>query len=493
MELKITTPKWFAGLPVAMIDKKTAEELGVHSKDRITIQTLSKKSKKFSAIVDILDGMLKKNTLGVSAELKERLKLKSGQRVKIYFAESSPSIVYIKKKLDGESLSQKEIDTIIEDVVNNSLSEPEIALFVSAMYQRGMTINETIFLINSISKTGERLSFPDKFVVDKHSIGGIPGNRTTPIVVAICAANGLVMPKTSSRAITTAAGTADVMETICNVDFSIKELHSIVKKTGACLAWGGGLGMVPADSKIISVEKMLNIDPEAQLLASIMAKKIAVGSKYILIDIPYGKTAKVSRQKGVILKEKFEKLGRAFKKKMRVVLTKADEPTGNGVGPLLELIDVIQVLDPKEEGPQLLTQKSLFLAGELLEMTGKAKRGMGIQLACQTINSGEALEKFIEIIEAQGGSIKKLHPAKFRKEILATKTGVVYDMNNKKINSLARVTGCPVDKTAGILLHIHLKSRVKKGEKIMTLYSMSKARLNESVKFCRKVKPIKIK
>jgi AMP phosphorylase len=493
MELKIKLLDWSAGLPVAMIDEDTAKLLGVHAKDRVSIETTSGKSKQTSTIVDTVKKFIGKTEIAVSSELKKSLGLKSGQKVRVDLVPISKSLIYIKKKLDKKKLTQKEIDEIIKDIVNNSLSEVEIALFVSAMYENGMNMQEVVYLIRAILRTGNKIDFKSKYVVDKHSIGGIPGNRTTPIVVAICAATGLIVPKTSSRAITSAAGTADVIETIANVEFSAKELKKIVKKTNGCLVWGGSLGMVPADSKIIRIERILKIDPESQLLASIMSKKLAVGSKYILIDIPHGKYAKVNKQQALKLKKKFEYLGRVFHKKLKVVLTEGKEPMGNGVGPALELLDVIKVLDPKEVGPRDLQAKSLFLAGELLEMTRKAKKDQGIKMATQILDSGKAFAKFKEIIKAQGGSFKKIKPAKFRKNITAQKSGVIKEINNKKINFLARMAGCPVDKLAGLYSYISVGERIKKGDNLLTIYSESKSRLKNAVDFYNEQQPIKIK
>lgn len=382
---------------------------------------------------------------------------------------------------------------IIKDVVNNALSEPEIALFISAIHKYGMNMKEIIYMIKAISKSGSSLRLRNRFVVDKHSIGGIPGNRTTPIVVPICAVAGLTFPKSSSRAITSAAGTADVIEMIADVEFSIKELKKILKKTNACMVWGGALGMVPADTKIIKIEKELNIDPKPQLLASIMSKKIAVDSKYIVIDIPYGKNSKVSKAEALDLKRKFEYIGKYFGKKLKCVLTDGTQLIGDGVGPALELEDIIKILDPEKEGPLDLKEKSLFLAGELLEMTGKAKKTQGIEMAEDILSSGKAFEKFKQIIEAQNGSLKNMKSAKFKKHILAKKTGKIVEMHNKKINSLARVAGCPIDKCAGIYFYFHVKDSVKKHQKILTIYAESKPRLNEAVRFYQETRPVKIK
>jgi putative thymidine phosphorylase len=494
MELKVKLLKWSAGIPVAMLNEETANLIGVKTKGRIFIKTLSKNPKGVSTIVDIAKTLVKKNEIGISTELRDRLFLHAGQKVDVDLSLPTKSLTFIKKKINKEALSQLEINEIIKDVVNNSLSEAEIALFVSAMYENGMNMDETISLIKAILNSGQQLKLrlKNKFIVDKHSIGGIPGNRTTPIVVSICAAGGLIMPKSSSRAITTPAGTADVVETVARVEFSIKESEKIVKKTGACLIWGGSLKIVPADEKIIQIEKILNIDPEAQLLASIMSKKLASGAKYILIDIPYGKTAKVKKEKALHLKKKFEFLGRYFNKKMKVVLTKGDEPIGNGIGPAMEMRDIIKILRRDKSRPIDLETKSLFLAGEIFEMTRKAKKGEGVFLAKKILDSRKAFAKFKQIIKAQKGNLNRLKYAKFKKDIRTTKNGKIKEIDNKKITLLARIAGCPMDKSAGLYLYKHVGDKLEKGEKLLTIYAESKTRLREAVSFYLTQKPIRI-
>jgi len=492
MELKVRLLEWSAGIPVAMINFDTAELMGIHENDRVSIAKLSKKDGEFSTIVDIVEKIVKEKEIGISSEINEVFNLREGQIVDVNLAKSPISLSYIKKKLDGKVLSKKEIKEIIRDIVDNSLSDPEIALFVSGMYGNKMTFKETIDLIESFLESGEQISFEGKYIADKHCIGGIPGNRTTPIVVSICAAAGLTLPKTSSKAITSGAGTADVIGAIAKIEFSINELKKIVKKTGACMVWGGSIELVPADSKIIRIEKMLKIDPRAQLLASIMSKKLAVGSKYIIIDIPYGKNAKVNKKNGLQLKKDFERIGKYFKLKLKAVLTKGDEPIGNGIGPFLELIDIVKVLNPSEEGPKDLEEKSLFLSGQLLEMTGKAQKEKGIELARKILYEGKAFEKFIEIIKAQKGSIRHLELGKYRKNILAKSGGRINEINNIKINLLARISGCPVDSASGLYLYSHVGDRIKKGDKLLTVYAESKPRLIEALAYYNKEKPIKI-
>jgi thymidine phosphorylase len=259
------------------------------------------------------------------------------------------------------------------------------------------------------------------------------------------------------------------------------------------MVWGGSLKIVPADNKIIKVEKILNIDPESQLIASIMSKKLAVNSKYILIDIPYGKTAKLSKKRAEVIKKKFEYLGKYFHKKLRCILTDGSQPIGNGIGPSLELIDVIKILDPTKKGPKDLEEKALQQAGILLEMTGKAKKGQGFNKAKEILDSGDAFKKFKEIIKAQNGNLNRIKLGKFTEHIHSKKAGTVKEIDNKLISSLARMGGCPVDKYAGVYLNKHVGDKVKKGEKILLIYCESKHRLNEAVAFAHLHNPFMIR
>ena len=494
MLLKVKIKEWSAGIPVVMLSKGAAMNLGLQAQEMILIETISKNPLETTAVLGIVDGELKNNEIIPSSEVLAKLHLKKNQKVDVNIAPVPKSVELIKKKLGNKRLSKSEIDQIIIDIVKDRLSEPEIALFVAAMYKVGTNSRETVDMINAIIKTGNRLSLKDKFIVDKHSVGGVAGNRTTPIVVSICAAAGLTFPKTSSRAITSAAGTADVMETIVQIDFTIKELKKILKKTKAFIVWGGGMGIAPADSKIIKVEKALNIDPKSQLLASIMSKKFAVGSKYILIDIPYGETAKIpTKRKAEILKGKFDALGEHFHRTLKSVITDGSQPIGNGVGPALELMDILKVLDQRKSSPKDLEKKSLFLAGNLLEMTGKAKKGEGIQVAEKILYSGKAFKKFKQIVKAQHGNLNKIKYAKLKRDIFADRGGKIKVVDNKKINNLARVAGSPVDKSAGVYLYYHVGDIVKKRDKILTVYSETKPRMKEAIKFFKESLPIIIK
>lgn len=488
MKLKLKEMSLGAGRPVAFLNDEDARELNIHIGDRIEI---SKNGGKIIAIVDVLKKFLKKGEISLSEEIVSYLNLKKGCNVEVSLALEPKSSILITRKLQGRVLAKNEIYTIVRDIVNNALTEAEIAYFVSGVYKNGMSLEETIYLTEAMYKTGEIIKWHTKDIVDKHSIGGLAGNRTTPIIVSICASAGVVMPKTSSRAITSASGTADVMETVTNVDFSVSKLKSIVKKTNACLAWGGSLGLAPVDDKLIRVERLLNLDPESQLIASILAKKLAVGSKYVLIDIPYGKFAKVDLKRAKELKRKFIAIGKHFKLKINVVLTDGSQPIGNGIGPVLEMQDVIRVLK-RQNPPKDLENKSVFLSGIILEMAGRAKKGKGQAMAREILYSGRAFKKFNEIIFAQGKKYVDLTPAKFSYNIKAKSNGRIISIDNKIINLLGRILGCPIDKSSGLYLYKHNSQAVRKGEILVSLYSESKKKLAEAIRFFEEQKPIKI-
>jgi len=480
MKLRVRGLGLGAGRPVAFLNEATAHILNVHAGDRVAI---ANSNKMIIAVVDILKNFLDKNEISLSEEATALLDLKPGEYVDVILTLIPQSTQYIIKKLKGEALTKEEIYIIIKDIVNNSLFEAEIAYFVSGVYKYGMSFQELVYLTEAMYKTGIRLTWNLKNIVDKHSIGGVAGNRTTPIVISICAALGIVMPKTSSRAITSAAGTADVMETITNVNLSPRQMKDIVNKTGACLAWGGSLGLAPADDKLIRVERLLNLDPESQLIASIISKKLSTGSTHVLIDIPYGKGAKVSRRGALKLKNKFLNIGKHFNLKIKVILTDGSQPIGNGIGPVLEMLDILAVLKRENDAPKDLEDKSIVLAGIILEMMKKAKKNEGKSMALDILDSGKALKKFNEIIKEQGRRKGLLRAGRFRHIIRARKSGKIKAINNEKINYLARLLGCPQDKSSGIYLYKHKNENVKVNEPILTLYAESGKKLRKAMKY----------
>jgi len=492
MQLKTKILRFIAGRPIAVIHKSTSDKSNIHVGERINI---SKYSDNIVSIVDVSNDLIEPNEIAVSEEILDFLNIKENDLVEVSIASRPDSTRHIKKKMDGGTLEKKEIECIIKDIVNNALTEAEIAYFVAAVYKNKMNDSEIESLIWAMVATGKRLNFQGE-VADKHSIGGIAANRTTPIIVSVCAAAGLTMPKTSSRAITSAAGTADVIEAIAKVEFSGEEIKEIVKKTGGCMVWNGVLGLSPADDKLIQVERILGLDPDAQLLASVLSKKIAVGSKDVIIDIPYGKSAKVDIKRGKELKRKFEFFGKKFGLNLSCILTRGEQPIGRGIGPWLEIRDIIKILKREKDAPKDLEEKAIFLSGKVLELCKKTKNGGGEKMARDIINSGKAFKKFQEIIHAQQGRVPTIEEiekkiGKHKKDIMAEENFKIKEIDNKKINLIASMAGSPMDKGSGMFLWKHVGENAKKGEKILTIFSESETRLKNAIELYDKLGPIK--
>ncbi len=491
MKLQVKDMEIETGGPlVATINKNDAEKMDLHPLDRAKII----KGKKIETVVLNISetgAIVPEGKIGLCEEVMNSLKLKVGDHIRLVPTKKPLSLEYIKKKLDGFRLSKKEIDQIVWDIVHNKLSDIELTYFVAACYSHELDIRETTLLTKAMSRFGDILRIKRYPILDKHCVGGVCGNRTTMLIVPIVAACGVTIPKTSSRSITSPAGTADTMEVLANVSFSIKKMKKIVERTNACIVWGGALNLAPADDKIIRVERPLAIDAKSQLLASVMAKKASVSATHLLVDIPAGKGSKIgSMKKALSLKKDFEDLAKNLGIKIKVIITDGREPIGNGIGPALEARDVLWTLRNDKMTPLDLKRKSLMMAGLMLEMAGKAAKGGGYYLAKKTLESGKAYKKMVEIIKMQEGKIIKpenIPLGQLSWDVRAKKTGIIKEINNITIARIARVAGAPQDKGAGIYLYKHIGDKVKKGEKVFTIYAYHKSKLDYAKELFRKL------
>ncbi len=401
----------------------------------------------------------------------------------------------IRKKLIGKKLSYKEIFAVMDAISHEKLSPILTTYFAASGYSKGFTNEEMYFLTKAMIETGEKLEFKG-IVADKHSIGGVPGTRTTLIVIPLVAAAGFVIPKSSSRAITTPGGTADDMEVLAPVTFTKAQIYRIVQKTNACIVWGGSVDIAPADDELIKVEEPLMFESFDKILVSIMAKKIAFGSNHIVIDLPYGRYVKVhNRTDAQILKTKFEYLANKFKVTLQVYAHATSQPAGRGIGPLLETKEALKVLEQRDDRPLDLEEKALTLAGMLLDLCladaskkvqeqVKKEFGNGRNWASYILSSGHALKKMREIIHAQGGDSAiisdKLKPGEYTYAIKASATGIIKEINSINVSIIAKILGAPLHKKSGLYLHKKMDETVKAGEIIVTLYSESKRNLEEA-------------
>lgn len=395
----------------------------------------------------------------------------------------------IQKKLLGKKISYHEIYTIMDEISHERLSDILTTYFVASSFKEGYSPQELFLFTKAMVETGDTLQFKG-IVADKHSTGGVAGVRTTMIIVPIIAAAGFQIPKISSRAITTPAGTADVMETVANVNFSIKEIYKIIEKTGGCIAWNGNLNIAPADDVIIRVEEPLSFESFDKIIISIMAKKVAVSTTHLILDIPVGKTMKIRHFiDAEKVAQKFINLGKKFGMKIVADINETLEPAGHGVGPSLEARDVMLVLEQSVARPLKLEAKALRLAGKLLDICYKDSKknpaaGGGEEEARKILASGMALKKFKEIVKAQGGNQNvtsdSIKVGKYKIEILSPKSGKINDINNYNLNSTAKVLGAPHDKLAGIYLKKKLDENVLKKEPLLEFYSSNPYHIKEA-------------
>jgi len=348
----------------------------------------------------------------------------------------------------------------------------------------GREVIATLYQVSSgILEIDEAGDWDVSPVIDKHCVGGLPGNRTTPIVVAIVAAHGLTMPKTSSRAFTSPAGTADTMETLAPVDLGLEDIRRVVEQESGCVVWGGAVRLSPADDILTRVERALDIDSEGQLVASVISKKIAAGSTHLVLNIPVGRTAKVRNDAAArALAARLIMVGEAFGLKAATISTDGSQPVGHGIGPALEAWDVLAVLQQAAAAPADLRERACMLAGALLELGGRAGPGEGKLLAEVTIADGRAWAKFQRICEAQGGM--RVPPvARHRAPLVAPHAGGLRSINNRRLAKTAKLAGAPGSRAAGVEMHVRLGAVLEAGEPLCTVYSETTGELQYALDY----------
>jgi thymidine phosphorylase len=381
------------------------------------------------------------------------------------------SLRHVRGRIYGAPFSDAALSQVIADIVAGRYSSVEIASFLTACAARPLAAPEILALTRAMVETGARLSWQRPIVADKHSVGGLPGNRTTPIIVSIVAALGIAMPKTSSRAITSPAGTADTMEVMAPVALAAPRIAEIVRQEGGCIAWGGGVSLSPADDILIRIERALDIDTEGQMIASVLSKKIAAGATHLVVDMPVGPTAKVrSAEAAASLGRGLLQVSAAFGIKTAIVPGDGTQPVGRGIGPALEARDVLAVLKGAKDAPEDLKERALSLAGALLELCGAAAAGEGKGLATAVLDDGRAWEKFQRICAAQGG-MREVPDSQYRQAITAADGGTIAAIDNRKIARLAKLSGAPDDKAAGVEMHVRLGQKVRPGELLCTVHA----------------------
>lgn len=424
---------------------------------------------------------IKPGDIGLSDSAWERVKANDGQGLIVTLAEALDSFAYVRAKLHRKVLNDAQFTAIVQDMIRGRYSDIQLSAFVAA--STDLSQKETTSLTKAMTASGRVLKWSRFPVVDKHCVGGLPGNRTTMILVPIVAACGLTIPKTSSRAITSPAGTADTMEVFAPVTLTLEQMRKVVDQEGGCIVLGGSVDLSPVDDLLVQIERALDLDSHSQLIASVLSKKMAAGSTHILIDIPVGPTAKIrSKEEAHVLKTHFMGVAKEINLDVEVVETEGIQPIGRGIGPALEARDVLSVLKCEKDAPQDLRNRSLFLTGELLELCEYVPQGKGFDHARRILDEGDAFKKFKAICRAQGG-FRMPVLGSYSHTIFASMTGNVLTIDNRRLARIAKLAGAPDSPRAGVDLHVFLDTQVEKGEPLFTIYADSPGELDYALHY----------
>ncbi|KQR74097.1 thymidine phosphorylase [Burkholderia sp. Leaf177] len=383
----------------------------------------------------------------------------------------APSMAAMKAKLAGDVLNESQYGAVLDDILALRYSDRDINAFLLHASQH-LSDPEVLALAKVRAKLSPRIEWNEQILVDKHSMGGIPGSRITLIVVPIVTAFGLTMPKTSSRAITSAAGTADAMETVARVDLTRAEVQQCVKEARGCIAWNGRLNHSLIDDRINAFTRPLGLDSNRWSVASILSKKWSAGSTHVIIDLPYGPRAKLKNESEArALGQLFEYVGAGLGMHVKAMVTDGKGPIGRGVGPALEVRDVRLVLSNAVDAPSDLREKALQFAAEILAWApdvGTVAKGR--EMAESLLESGKALASFERIIDAQGRRARPVLPGKHVRKVVARHSGVITSVDGWAVAGIARAAGAPNDLSAGVDLLVSAGQTVEAGDVLFQIY-----------------------
>ncbi|RXT51328.1 phosphonate metabolism protein/1,5-bisphosphokinase (PRPP-forming) PhnN [Bosea sp. Tri-44] len=448
---------------------------------RIEISGTTASTRSDVQVID-LPSLLAGDEIGLSAEAFDELGLPEGSEVTLRRTPSPESRAALTRKIQGGELSEEQYHTLIRDIVEARYPDGEVAAFLVAATQK-LSDKEVVALARVRTRFAQKITWPDRIVVDKHSMGGIPGSRITLIVVPIVAAHGaFLMPKTSSRAITSAAGTADAMEALARVELNPAELRACVEKARGSIAWNGRLNHSVVDDVMNAITRPLGIDSNRWSVASILSKKLTAGSTHVIVDLPYGPRAKLkSEAEAAELAQLFETVGAGLGLVVNAFPTDGSRPIGRGIGPALECRDVSWVLDNDPQAPADLVEKALFFASRILGWDpALGSVAAGRARAQELLRSGAARAAFEQIIDAQGRREPPVMPGLLVHTVRSPKAGTVSEIDGWAVAGIARRAGAPFDKAAGIDLRRHIGDTVAVGDPLFAIHASASSDLDEA-------------
>jgi len=402
----------------------------------------------------------------------------------------------IAKKRDGFALTKEEIDFFVQGSVQGTIPDYQISAWLMAIYLRGMTVRETVDLTMAMAYSGEVLNLKDvaPLTVDKHSTGGV-GDKTTLVVAPLVASLGLPIAKMSGRGLSFSGGTIDKLESIpgYRVDLSVEEFKKMVKEHGIVVS-GQTAQLAPADGIFYALRDVTATVPSIPLIASsVMSKKIAAGTDVLVLDVKVGKGAFMKTlEDAKALAQLMVDIGKSVGKKVAAVIADMNQPLGMAVGNALEVKEAIETLQGR--GPKDFVEHCLVVATELIRLSGKARDSRQARsMAEKALNEGQAWEKFLEWIEAQGGDRKAvenpelLPKARYREPLLSPRSGYISELDAMEIGLVTVLLGGgrekkgePIDYSVGIELGKKIGDYVEKGEPLLYIHANDQARLEQA-------------
>lgn len=402
----------------------------------------------------------------------------------------------ISKKRDSKELNKEEIEYFIEGYTKGEIPDYQAAALIMAIYINGMNDREITDLTLAMAYSGEvlDLSCLGTNVVDKHSTGGV-GDKVSIVLLPIIASIGIPIAKMSGRGLGFTGGTVDKMESIpgYRTNIEIDEFISNVKKVGISMI-GQTMNLAPADKKIYALRDTISCVENIPLIASsIMSKKIASGANKIVIDVTVGKGAFMKTEEDAQkLAEQMIRIGKLAGKEVRCVLTPMDEPLGFAIGNSLEVIEAINFL--KGDMPEDLKEIVLELGAQMIDLAGKGDNIEENKLKIlENIENGTAYNKFVEMVQNQGGDISylddttKFEKSKYISAVVTKKTGVVQEINAEDIGKLACYLGAgrlkkedTIEPNVGIVLNKKVGDEVQSGDFLAYVCANDEQRLKEA-------------
>jgi pyrimidine-nucleoside phosphorylase len=406
------------------------------------------------------------------------------------------AIDVIRNKRDGLELTREEIDGLVYAYTVGDVPDYQVSAWLMAVVLRGMTRAETAALTDAMLHSGEVLDFSllSQKKVDKHSTGGV-GDKTSLVLAPLVAAAGVAVPMISGRGLGHTGGTLDKLEAIpgFNVNLPVAEFRRVLETCG-CAMIGQTPEIAPADRKLYALRDVTGtVESPYLICASIMSKKLAEGVDALVLDVKTGSGAFMKKEKdAVFLAELMVETGERMGKQVVALITDMDQPLGKMIGNALEVIEVIEIL--RGHGPEDLRELCLHLAGWMLQLGGVSKSvAEGTQLSAQLISSGRALEKFMQMVELQGGDPRviddtsRLPQAKSATEVVSPAAGFISSMQCEQIGTACVILGGgrerkedSVDPAVGIVLHKKVGDSVSEHEPLATIHYNSERRAQEA-------------